>query len=68
MENNKKQLIDEEVEKVAGGHNPSPNQNKPNGVKTGAPNGAGGIKNGVDNASNSVKDAVDKIVPRNVRR
>ena len=44
MENSKKQLIDEEAEKVAGGHNPSSNQNKPNGIKTGAPNGTGGIK------------------------
>ena len=68
MENNKKQLIDEEAEKVAGGHNPSSNQNKPNGIKTGAPNGTDGIKNGVDDTLNSIKNAVDKTGSRNIRR
>ena len=65
---NKKQLIDEEAEKVVGGHNPSSNQNKPNGIKTGAPNGTGGIKNGVDDTSNSIKNAVDKTISRNAGR
>ena len=60
MTDTRKELMDEEVEKVAGGAGHQPGQNKgKGGVKGGPGSEPCGIKNGVDIAANNIKSAVD---------
>ena len=55
MDNNKRELIEEEVAKVTGGVGEKPAKTAVNGGRTGANGAPNGIKNGVDNTAKTGK-------------